>query len=93
MILRLFVAAIFFYILYRISKLLFLPSGKKVKPLPSDNTSGNIGEDLVEDSFCHTYVPLSEAHQLEIAGKIVYFCSKNCLEQYQNQSTSKRGEE
>jgi uncharacterized protein len=93
MILRIFITAFILYILYRIAKRLFLPSGKKVKPLPSGKTNGNIGEDLVEDDFCHTYVPLSEAHRLEVEGKVFYFCSKSCLEQYQNKSNPKRGEE
>ncbi len=92
MILRFIIAAILLYLLYRISRRLFLPSGKKAKPLPKDNQGGSIGEELVEDAYCHAYIPLSEAYKLDDAGKGLYFCSKKCLEQYQDQSKAKREE-
>lgn len=41
-----------------------------------------VGEDLVEDPVCHTYVPVSQAYKKEIAGKNYYFCSKECYENY-----------
>ncbi len=40
------------------------------------------GEDLVEDPYCHTYIPLSEAYRASLAGKDLFFCSKECLEKY-----------
>jgi len=92
MILRLIVAAILLYLLYRITKRLFLPSGKKVKPLPDVKQGGNKGEELVEDPVCHTYVPLSEAHTLDVEGKTVHFCSMKCLEQYEKQRKNNREE-
>ena len=90
MILRLFIAAILLYVVIIIAKRLFLPSGKKVNPLPGDKQDKNQGEDLVEDPLCHTYIPMSEAYKLTIEGKILYFCSKKCLEQYQSQSKANR---
>jgi YHS domain-containing protein len=93
MILRFIIAAVLLYFVFRIVKRLLLPSGKKVKPLPGDKNDGTKGEDLVEDPLCHTYVPISEAHKLNLEGKPLYFCSKNCLEQYQIQSKAKREEE
>jgi YHS domain-containing protein len=41
-----------------------------------------VGEDLVEDPHCHTYVPVSQAYRKEIGGKSYYFCSKECYETY-----------
>ncbi|HNY49998.1 MAG TPA: YHS domain-containing protein [Smithella sp.] len=70
------------YFLYRIFK--------KVGQLkPADNkdhqqpqfSSGN-GEELMEDPVCHTYVPVSQAYKKEMAGKVYYFCSKQCSDKY-----------
>jgi YHS domain-containing protein len=40
------------------------------------------GEDLVEDSQCHAYVPVSSACCSVIEGKKHYFCSQMCLDAY-----------
>jgi len=40
------------------------------------------GEDLVQDPFCKTYVPKSQAYVKEIDGKPHYFCGKECFEKY-----------
>ena len=40
------------------------------------------GEDLVQDPFCKTYVPKSQAYVKEIYGKPHYFCGKECFEKY-----------
>ncbi len=40
------------------------------------------GEDLVEDPHCHTYVPLSEAFRVDVDGKTLYFCSKECYKKF-----------
>jgi uncharacterized protein len=39
-------------------------------------------EDLVEDTYCHTYVPMSQAYKASIEGQTIYFCSQNCFEKY-----------
>jgi YHS domain-containing protein len=46
------------------------------------NSSPAVGEDLVEDPVCHTYVPVSQAIKKEISGKSYYFCSRQCSEKY-----------
>lgn len=80
MIIRLLIAAVVIYFLYRLlRKGVFSAGGKSggtgAKPLAT-------GEDLIEDPLCHTYVPVSEAHRASIDGKTVYFCSRKCLERY-----------
>lgn len=40
------------------------------------------GEDLVQDPFCKTYVPKSQAYVKEIDGKTHCFCSRECFEKY-----------
>jgi len=41
-------------------------------------------EDLVQDPLCHTYVPVTQAYAKEINGKTLYFCSKECCDQYES---------
>lgn len=41
-----------------------------------------VGEDLVEDPVCHTYIPVSSALKKEIDGRTLYFCSQKCLDAY-----------
>ena len=81
MLIRFIVFFLVIYLLYRIVK--FIRQAKSVgmnnykfKPTPI------VGEDLVEDPACHTYIPVSQAYKKEIAGKNYYFCSKECCENY-----------
>ena len=70
------------YLLYKI-----INTVKQVKPAKDENykfqSSSAVGEDLVEDPFCHTYVPLSQAIKKEISGNDYYFSSKQCSEKYE----------
>ena len=92
MILRIIIAAVLMYLFYRICRRLFLPSGKKVKPLPNDPGEERQGEDLVEDPVCHTYLPVSQAHKFTDEGRPFYFCSSACLEKFQAQEKRKKEE-
>jgi YHS domain-containing protein len=83
MIIRLIISIILIYLVYRITKFLFLPGEKTVKPLPKthqENLTG--GEDLVEDPCCHTYIPISDAIAWKGHDKTHYFCSQKCLEEF-----------
>ena len=79
---RFFLFIILIYVLYRIFK-----KFGQLEPAKKENyqfKSTTIeGEDLVEDPFCHTYVPLSQAFKKEISGNDYYFCSKRCSEKYE----------
>jgi len=69
------------YLLYRIVK--FLGQAKSVGMKNHKFKSTPIvGEDLVEDPACHTYIPVSQAYKKEIGGKDYYFCCKECCENY-----------
>ena len=72
--------------------MLFLPASKKVKPLTRETEQKNQCEDLIDDPYCHAYVPISQAHKLEVNGEAIFFCSRTCLEQYQKQLREKREE-
>lgn len=80
-ILRLLVAIIIFYLLYRIARWLFLSSAKTSEPIPNRQAPA-ITEDLVEDPCCHTYLPLSQAYQASIDGKTEHFCSEKCYKTF-----------
>lgn len=45
-------------------------------------------EDLVEDPYCHTYIPISRAEKLMTTEGIRYFCSRHCLEAYRQKMTN-----
>jgi uncharacterized protein len=46
----------------------------------------SIDEDLVEDPYCHRYIPLSQAHKVTRDGKALYFCSEECRDKYDRQN-------
>jgi YHS domain-containing protein len=85
---RLVVAAIVLYLLYRVVRTLFRPSGRA--SVPGRPNPG--GEDLVEDPVCGSYVPEGSALKTSVNGRNVYFCSRDCLEKYKMERMSSKGE-
>lgn len=77
------------YIVYRLVKYIVRPQNRSVNENRYKSVSEK-GEDLVEDQFCHTYIPLSQAYKKEIAGQDFYFCSKECSEKYILKKTKER---
>ena len=81
MLIRFLIFFILFYVFYKIIKAI-----RQEKPFTVQNdnnkTTTALGEELVEDPYCHTYIPISQACRKEIAGKEHYFCSKECSEKY-----------
>lgn len=83
--LRIVVLLFLFYIVYR---LLFKgKKGLKGKPSPSPFGSSTLpAQDvLVEDPFCHTFVPKRNAIMLKQGVETLYFCSEKCYEAYLSQ--------
>ena len=70
------------YVAYKFLKGLFISKGPQQRHVPGQPGLRASGEDLVEDPYCHTYIPLSNALITSVQGKTVYFCSKKCKEQY-----------
>jgi uncharacterized protein len=68
------------YLLYRVIKGV-LSSGQR--PV-SRNDRGTIDE-MVQDPFCKTYIPLRDALKRTIAGKEHFFCSKECADKFEKQ--------
>ncbi len=80
---RLIIIILIAYILYRFLKGLFALQERpqyRPQPLQPRPTAGS--EELVEDTHCHTYVPLSNAYRASVKGKIFYFCSSKCLDEF-----------
>jgi len=89
MLIRFILFLVLFYLLYRAIKYFQKAKSIKVddykyKAAPAER------EDLVEDPFCHTYIPVTQAQKKEITGKEYYFCSKECCESYISQKTKER---
>ncbi|HOG16472.1 MAG: YHS domain protein [Syntrophaceae bacterium PtaU1.Bin231] len=85
---RLVIAAIVLYLLYRVGRALFRPSGRT--SVPGRPNPG--GEDLVEDPVCGTYVPEGSALKVSVNGRTVHFCSRDCLEKFKMEKMSSKGE-
>jgi uncharacterized protein len=75
---------IFFILLYVIYKT--IRTIRQEKPFAGQSnqrkTTAVLGEELVEDPYCHTYIPISQACRKVIVGKEHYFCSKECSDEY-----------
>ncbi len=79
---RLVIAGIIVYVIYRLIKTL----GKSSEKVSGGRSYGEAprieGEDLVMDPCCGTYVPVNSAFKATVNGKTLYFCSEECLEKY-----------
>jgi uncharacterized protein len=82
---RFIVTLVILYLLYRLVKGMLRLYGTR-PGRHQERTVIAIGEDLVEDSFCHVHVPVSQALKADMDGKTVYFCSRECLEKYVQRS-------
>ncbi len=54
--------------------------------LRGSSTKGREGVNLVEDPFCHTYLPREKAIEMRIKGVTYYFCSRNCAEAFEKKA-------
>jgi len=79
MILKWIIVIVIAYLLYKLIRA--WNTGKEAPR--TDLPAG--GEDLVEDPFCHTYVPISHACRIVVDGKTVCFCSQKCLEAFKKE--------
>lgn len=78
---RILVIFVLIYVVYRIARMFGSAKIKGVKEYRTDDVLSK-GEDLMQDPFCKTYVPMSQAYIREIDGARQYFCSKECCEKY-----------
>lgn len=81
MIIKLLGILILLYVGYRVVTMFRRVKSQEVKGYRVDAATPK-GEDLVQDPFCKTYVPKSQAYLNEIEGRPQYFCSRECCEKY-----------
>jgi YHS domain-containing protein len=80
-IIKVVVILVVIYIVYRIVRMMGRAKVDKVKGYRVDDKPSS-GEDLVQDPFCRTYVPKSQAYLREIDGREQFFYSRECCEKY-----------
>ncbi len=75
---RLLILAFLAYLLYRVLKHFF--GGPKVRRPEPD---GGAIDEMVQDPWCKTYIPLREAEKRVIRGQTYFFCSKACADKFE----------
>ncbi len=81
--LRYLITFLLFYLAFRLIKKYFASAGQKYGQMSArQKPAVRVGEDLVEDPYCHTYVPKSSAYKTIVSGKTLYFCCKRCFEEF-----------
>jgi len=81
MFIKVLITIVLIYVVYRVVKMFRRVNSDEVKAYRVD-TAPPQGEDLVQDPFCGTYVPKSQAYVQDIDGRKQYFCSRDCCEKY-----------
>ena len=80
-IIKVLVILLLLYVGYKVVMMFRREPSRSIKGYRVDDKL-SAGEDLVQDPFCKTYVPKSQAYVKEIEGRQQYFCSQNCCEKY-----------
>ena len=65
---------------YLVKALLF--PRRRTPPATQQREDAAVTEDMVQDPFCHTYLPRSQAIRRKIRGQEYCFCSPGCLEKF-----------
>ena len=87
---RLLILAFLAYFLYRFLRGLLRSGGyikmdearDRVEDKDSVKVSDSVN-DMIQDPFCKTYVPLRDAKKRVIAGRKYYFCSNECADRFE----------
>lgn len=79
---RVFLALAAIYLLYRIVKGLTRLGKERAKMRVEPE---RLKEDMVEDPYCHVYIPVSEAYCGTLNGSECYFCSRECYEKFKKE--------
>ena len=66
---------------YYVLKKALLPALRTYKKFRKYRKS-SADKEMVQDPHCHTYIPKETALQTTIGGKVYYFCSQDCLDEY-----------
>ena len=89
---RLAILCLVIYLVYKLAKWIIMAPGLRGREVPGRQVPAAPGEDLVEDPYCHIYVPMSQAHKATIDGQDLYFCSETCFEKYTSEHSKKEAQ-
>jgi YHS domain-containing protein len=76
----LIILALLFLCYYAVKKAL-LPLLRSYKSFKGHHNF-QADKELVQDPWCHTYIPKETALRATISGEVFYFCSRECLDAY-----------
>lgn len=74
---RLIVIFVISYVIYRYIKRLFSPTDKNERITDSESA-----DEMVQDPYCKVYIPKHRAISMNIDGKELFFCSRECAQRY-----------
>jgi len=74
---RLIVIFVISYVIYRYIKRLFSPTDKSERITDSESA-----DEMVQDPYCKVYIPKDRAISMNIDGKELFFCSRECAQRY-----------
>ena len=69
------------YLLYRSIRSWMFPDGSPKKNV-FGKAAGQIDDVMLKDPYCRAYFPRRDAVHLNFNGSDLYFCSKECRDQY-----------
>lgn len=69
------------YLLYRALQSWMSPDLRSKKNVPGP-AAGRIDDVMIKDPYCKAYFPRRDAVHLNLDGTDLYFCSKECRDQY-----------
>lgn len=84
---RLAITIFIVYLIYRALMVIITGVKKEIKGSTGAQSVNSGGEDLVEDPFCHTFLPVSNAYKASFEGKTLYFCCRKCFKSYMKDRT------
>jgi YHS domain-containing protein len=76
---------ILFLLLFVVSYYVFTYFVRKIFFSHKATNSKADPEELVQDPYCHTYIPQRSAVRKKIGGRVLYFCSEECLRKFLKQ--------
>ena len=76
------------YLLYRAMRSWMFPNARSQKNV-SGRATGEIDDVMIKDPYCGAYFPRRDAVHLNFGGNDLYFCSKECRDQYMARHSKK----
>ena len=81
---------LFMFIAIVIGRALRTLIGPRRHPTHVPNENREKGAPMVQDPYCETYIPASNALGKRIRGEMHYFCSAECADSYEKEAPSVR---